>query len=149
MDNKYNLNNNLFLRIIFLLLIILSLVVVILFFYFSKIKIVSLILILACLVLSYKKLVYGAYFVIFSLPFIFIQRLAENNFYFTEIFIFILLFVFCLRNFRKKQIVFKKSKFDVLLILLFVLNLIFLFKFLLELNFSFLVFSNINYVLAF
>ena len=93
-------------------------------------------IILTAVIISWKKLLYGFYLFVFSLPFVFIPKIFGMNFTLPEIIIFILLMIFCLKNFKELEIRLKRTKFDLPILLFLFITIIAYLRPLLSLNFQ-------------
>ncbi len=110
--DEYRIKNNLLIKGLFSLLILFSLLVTAGFVHLSKNRIISIIIVLIVIIVSWKKLLYGFYVFVFSLPFTFLPDIFGKNLAIAEILVFVLLAVFCLKNFKKPEIKLKRTMFQ-------------------------------------
>tara|TARA_Y100000310_G_scaffold323189_1_gene383219 strand:- start:173 stop:1483 length:1311 start_codon:yes stop_codon:yes gene_type:complete len=117
---KYIVKNSFLVRILLAILILFSLLVLGFFVYQATNKVVALLFLAAVILLSWKKILYGMYLVIFSLSFMFIPQLfGVINVALPEVLFFSVLAVWCITSFTKKELVLKKTRMDLPLLLIF------------------------------
>lgn len=133
----YKIKNSLLTKFLFSILILLSLSIIFSFFYLSRLKIISLILILFTVFVSKKDLKNGIYLFILTLPFMFVPWVFGKNLAISEVVLFTVLLIFSINNFNR-DIEIKKTRFNIPILLYLLISVLVFIKHIdLSLIFSF------------